>query len=104
MAAANAGRQVEGEELRLRAEVGTAVRAVETAFRIAELQAGIRENSGEELRLAQERFRLGLASSIEVVDAQANLSQAERDEISAVYEFHISFAALESLVGTPLRD
>ena len=104
VAAANAGRQVEAEELRLRAEVGTALRAVETAFRIAELQAGIRENSAEELRLAQERFRLGLASSIEVVDAQANLSQAERDEISAVYEFHISFSTLESLVGAPLRE
>ena len=104
VAAANADRQVQAEQLRLRADVGTALRAVQTARRIAELQAGIRDTSAEELRLAQERFRLGLASSIEVVDAQANLSQAERDEISAIYEFHISFAALESLVGVPLRD
>ncbi len=104
VAAANADRQVQAEQLRLRADVGTALRAVQTALRIAELQAGIRETSAEELRLARERFRLGLASSIEVVDAQANLSQAERDEISAIYEFHISFAALESLVGVPLRD
>ena len=104
VAAANADRQLRAEELRLRADVDTALRTVETALRIAELQAGIRETSAEELRLAQERFRLGLASSIEVVDAQANLSQAERDEISAIYDFHISFAALESLVGVPLRD
>ncbi len=104
VAAANADRQVQAEQLRLRTDVGTALREVQTALRIAELQAGIRETSVEELRLARERFRLGLASSLEVVDAQANLSQAERDEISAIYEFHVSFAALESLVGVPLRD
>ena len=100
----NAQRQVAAEELRLRSEVETAVRTVETAQRTVELQGRIRETSAEELRLAQERFRLGLASSIEVVDAQANLSQAERNEISAVYDFHDAFAALESLVGTSLRD
>ena len=58
--------------------------------------------SAVELWLALERHRLGL--SIEVVDAQANLSPAERDEISAIYEFRIAFAALESLVGVPLGD
>ena len=104
VAADNAERQVMAEELRLRAEVETALRTVETALRTAELQAGIRETTVEELRLAEERFRLGLASSIEVVDAQANLSQAERDEISAVYDFHLSFAELESLVGVSLRE
>ena len=84
------------------AEVEPGLRTVETAVRIAELQAGIRETSAKELRLALERCRLRLATSIEVVDAQANLSHAERDETSAIYEFHISFAALESLVGAPL--
>ncbi len=100
---ANAREQVRSEELRLRAEVSQAVRALETAHRTVELQGRVREISGEELRLAQERFRLGLASSIEVAEAQANLSQAERDEITAVYEFHQSVAALEALVGGPVR-
>jgi outer membrane protein len=100
---ANAREQVRSEELRLRAEVSQAARSLETAFRTVELQGRVREISSEELRLAQERFRLGLASSIEVADAQANLSQAERDEITAVYEFHRSAAALEALVGRPIR-
>lgn len=99
----NAREQVRSEELRLRAEVETALRAVNTSFRTVALQTRNRETAAEELRLAQERFRLGLASSIEVVDAQANLSQAERDEISAVYNFHSSFAGLEALVGQSLR-
>ena len=49
------------------------------------------------------RFRFGAANSIEVSDAQAKLSQAERDQISAVYEFHKTLAALEALVGRSLR-
>ncbi len=98
----NAREQVRSEELRLRSEVTTAIRAVETARRTATLQERIRQTSTEELRLAQERFRLGLASSIEVADAQANLSQAERDEINAIYGFFQSFSALEALVGIEL--
>ncbi len=104
VAADNAERQVRGAELTLRADIEAGVRAVETARQTVALQARIRETAAEELRLAQERFRLGLASSIEVVDAQAGLSQAERDEINAIYDFHLSFAALEALVGAPLRD
>jgi len=99
----NAQHQVRSEELRLRSEVEAAVRSVQTSFRTVALQSRIRDTAAEELRLAQERFRLGLASSIEVVDAQANLSEAEREEISAIYGFHISFAGLEALVGQSLR-
>jgi outer membrane protein len=100
----NARRQVRAAELTLRADIEAGARAVETARQTVALQGRIRETAAEELRLAQERFRLGLASSIEVVEAQAGLSQAERAEINAVYDFHLSFAALEALVGMPLRD
>src|SRR5690606_14974465 len=62
--------QLRSEELRLRAEVETAVRAVQMSRQMVELQRRIRETAAEELRLANERYRLGLASSIEVVDAQ----------------------------------
>ena len=91
------------EQLRLTAELGTGLRTVETAVRTAD-QARIRETSAEELRLALERCRPGPASSIEVVDARPNLSPAERDEISAISEFRIAYAALEPLIGVPLGD
>lgn len=99
----NVREQLRSEELRLRAEVATAVQNVETSRQIVALQERIRGTASEELRLAQERFRLGLASSIEVADAQANLSQAERDEIGARYEFQRTIAALEALIGGSLR-
>lgn len=99
----NVREQLRAEELRLRAEVATAVQNVETSRQVVSLQERIRGTASEELRLAQERFRLGLASSIEVADAQANLSQAERDEINARYEFQRTITALESLIGNSLR-
>ncbi len=94
---------VRAEELRLRSEVATAARTVETAYRGARLQAQVRETAAEELRLAQERFRQGAGTSVEVVDAQTNLSEAEREEINAIYEFHRSLAGLEAMLGRTLR-
>jgi outer membrane protein len=102
-AAADAGYQVRAEELRLRQEVGTAVRNLETAHHTVLLQERVRENAAEELRLARERFRFGAANSVEVTDAQTNLAQSEKELIDAVYDFHKSLAALEALVGRSLR-
>ena len=101
--ATDARHEVRAQELRVMQEVGTAVLNLETAYETALLQEQVRQNAAEELRLAQERFRFGAASSVEVTDAQTNLSQAERDQINAVYSFHQSLAALEALVGRRLR-
>jgi outer membrane protein len=102
-AAADARHDVRAQELALREQVSAGVRNLETAYQTALLDDKIRQNAEEQLRLAQERFRFGAANSIEVSDAQAKLSQAERDQISAVYDFHKTLAALEALVGRPLR-
>lgn len=103
VAAEDAEHQVRAQELRLRVEIGTALRNLETAYRTAELQARVRENAAEELRLARERFRFGAANSLEVTDAQTNLAQAEQARIAATYDFHRALAGLETLVGRPLR-
>jgi outer membrane protein len=94
---------VRSEELRVMAEAETLLRNVAASYRTAQLQARVRETAGEELRLAQEQYRSGLATSVEVTDAQTNLGEAERAEIAAVYDYHQSLAALEALVGTSLR-
>lgn len=91
------------EELRLTSDIATGVQNIETAYQTALLQEQVREAAAEELRLAQERFRFGAASSVEVTDAQASLAQAELAKINAVYNFHKSVAALEALIGQPLR-
>jgi outer membrane protein len=95
---------VRSTEQRLRADLGAALLATQTAFRTAQLQDQVVDRATEELRLAQERFRFGVASSVEVTDAQTSLSQAEQARIDAVYNYHKSLAALEALVGRPLRQ
>lgn len=95
--------RVRSQELRLRTEVATGLLNVNNAFEVVELQTRVVERASEELRLAQERFRFGASTSLDVVDAQTNLSEAERARIEAVYNFHKSLAALEALVGQPLR-
>jgi outer membrane protein len=102
-AAEDARQQIRGEELQLRQDVGTAVLQVETAFRTAQILERAAGTAAEELRLAEARFRAGEAASLEVVTAQTRLSEAERAQIDAVYNFHQSLALLESLVGRPLR-
>ena len=103
VSAQDAELSLRSQELRLRTEVETSLLALRTAYGSAQLQQQVVERAGEELRLAQERFRFGAASSVEVVDAQTSLREAERARIDAVYNFHKSLAALEALVGRSLR-
>lgn len=103
VAAEDARHQVRAQENRLRVEVATALRNLETAHRTVQLQEQVRATAGEELRLARERFRHGAAGSVEVTDAQTSLARAEQAKIAAVYDFHKTLAALEALVGGPLE-
>jgi outer membrane protein len=103
VAASNAELAVRGQEQRLQMEVRTGLLNAETSFRAAELQRQIAGGAAEELRMSRERFRLGAATSLEVTDAQTRLADAERAVIDAVYTYHKSLAALEALVGAPLR-
>jgi outer membrane protein len=101
--AIDARHQVRAQELRLQTDVAVALRNLQTAHRTVELHEIVRAAAAEELRLAEERFRFGAASSIEVTDAQTRLAETERAQIDAVYNFHQSLAALEALVGQTLR-
>jgi outer membrane protein len=103
VSAQDAELQLRSQELRLRTEVETQLLTLRTAYSAAQLQEQVVERAREELRLAQERFRLGAASSVEVTDALTSLRESERARIDAVYNFHKSLAALEALVGRSLR-
>jgi outer membrane protein len=49
--------------------------------------------------LAQGRYNLGLASIVELTQAQLNVTQAEIENLSAKYEFQIQNAALQYSAG-----
>src|SRR5215213_1954170 len=77
--------------------------ALRTAYGTARLRDEVVANAGQELRVARERYRLGVASAVEVTDAETSLAEAERARIDAVYAYHRSLAALEAMVGRDLR-
>ncbi len=67
------------------------------------LQGQNAEKAREELNLAQERYRVGASTFLEVTEARASLERAETERINAIYDYHKAFAALESAVGRSLR-
>ena len=67
------------------------------------VQQANREAARDQLRLAQDRYRLGSGNSLELSTAQNDVVRAEGDYINAVYDYHKAVAALEAAVGRPLR-
>jgi outer membrane protein len=49
--------------------------------------------------LAQGRYNLGLASIVEITQAQLNLTQAQIENVSATYDYQIAYAQLQYTVG-----
>lgn len=56
----------------------------------------------EELRLAQERFRVGAGTMLDRITAQVNLASARADEVRAVSDFLVASLQLDRAVGRPL--
>lgn len=90
-------------ELALVADVTAAFLTVESAQRTVALQEQNAMRAREELRLAQDRYRLGATTFLDLIDSRDSFARAESERIRAVYEYHRAFAALESAVGRSLR-
>ncbi len=56
----------------------------------------------EDLRIQQERYRLGAATIVEVLTVQQSLDQAEVDRIQALFDYLVAKAQIESLMGREL--
>jgi len=91
------------QELALVANVTSAYLTLTTQAKTAALQQENAAKAREELQLAQARYQVGAASSLDVTDAVASFERAETDRINAVYSYQTAFAALEAAVGRPLR-
>lgn len=94
---------VRARELQLESDVTSRFLGVQNAFRAITVQEQNRQSAREQLRLAQDRYRLGAGSSLEVSDGQNVVTRAEADYVNAIYEYHKAIAQLEFAVGRPLR-
>jgi outer membrane protein TolC len=94
---------VRARALQVRTDVSQAYYALQTAYRTIGIQQTNRAAAQEQLRLATEQYRVGSATFLNVLDAQATSQQAEGDYIRAVYDYHRAIVTLETAVGRPLR-
>jgi outer membrane protein len=91
-----------GEELRIRAEVEVAYLNLEAAHQAHGLEVRNRDLAEDQLRLARERYRVGSASFLELMEAETVMARADRAYLLSVYAFQEALAALESAVGQDL--
>ena len=99
----NALYAIRAQELKTTATVTGAYLTLQAQVQQVALQERTAAQAREALRLAEERYRVGLAPFLDVSDARSQFEQAESDRINAVYDFHKAFASLEAAVGRPLR-
>jgi outer membrane protein len=91
-------------ELQLIVDLDAAYNAIEVATASIELAEQSVELSHEDLRVSSERYRLGLATILDLQTAQIAVSQAEVDLIRRRFEYQIGVASLESLLGRRLQE
>ena len=96
--------RVREQELALEADIESQLAVVRTAYESALIEERNQALADEQLRLAQERYRLGFSNFIELVEAETVKAQADRERIAAIFAYHDAIADLEAIVGTPLRN
>jgi outer membrane protein len=95
--------EVRSKELALTADVTAAYLTVVTAEKTVALQEQNAAKARQELKLVQDRYRIGATTFVDLTEARATYERAESDRINAIYDYHKAFAALESAVGHSLR-
>ena len=94
---------VRAKELALTADVTAAYLTLQTAEKTVALQEQNAQKAKQELKLVQDRYRIGATTFVDLSEARATYERAESDRINAIYDYHKAFAALESAVGHSLR-
>ena len=102
-ARSDARQNVRARELALTADVTAAYLTLATASQTVALQTENAAKAREELAFAEERYRVGATTFLDVTEARSSYERAESERITAVYDYHKAFAALENAVGRPLR-
>src|SRR5579884_2771205 len=73
--------------------------ACSTAYQRIPVTQNLIDQAQLALKLAQGRYNLGLASIVEVTQAQLNLTQAQIENVTARYDYQTAYAALQFAMG-----
>jgi outer membrane protein len=99
----DASEKVRAQALLVRTQVTSRYLAIGTTYQGIGVAAANRVAAADQLRLAQDRYRLGNGTALELSDAEGAVQRAEGTYVDAVYGYHKAVAALEEAVGRPLR-
>ncbi len=83
----------------LKVEVTQAFNVLKANREIIEINKTNLVAANEDLRLAQERYKIGAGTLLEVIDAQLAVTQAKSTLVSAEYNFQIALSYLKLLVN-----
>jgi outer membrane protein len=95
--------QVKAKDLALTADVTQAYLTLMTSVKTVQLNQQNAQKAQEELAFAEERYKVGAATFLDVTTSRGTYEQALIDRVNSVYDFHKAFAAHENAVGRPLR-
>lgn len=95
--------RVRAYELQLVTDITSAHGTLLADYRTVKLLENNTQAARDALRLAEERYRVGLNSLVDLQQSRSDYEKAQTDLIDASFEFHRAYAALENAVGRPLR-
>lgn len=88
------------KKIEIRNQIQTLIEKLNTYMEMIDIQELNIVSAQEDLRLAQEMYRLNSATLLEVLDAQMALTQARQQLISTKYDAKIAESELALLMGT----
>lgn len=96
-------RDAEAREADLKAAIGVEVRSALLDLESQQQQVGVARHAQQlahqELTLAEDRFRAGVADNLEVVQAQQAVAVADENYIAALYGYNLAKATLAQALG-----
>jgi outer membrane protein TolC len=99
LALRNAQESYEETRRNLKSTITQLVDNFNSYLEIIEINTQNLEAAQEEFRLAEERYRIGSGTALEVREAQVNLTRAEQTLVAAKYNARMSQAQLEQALG-----
>jgi outer membrane protein TolC len=96
--------RVRAQSLLVRQQVTSRYLAIDATYKAIGVAEANRIAAADQLRLAQDRYRLGNGTALELSDSEGAVQRAEGTYVDAVYAYHKAVVALEEAVGQPLRQ
>lgn len=87
-------------DLQIGSEVRRALSDVEEADQLVEASRKVVRQATEALELAEDRFAVGSAIQLEVLEAQVALTEARTNELQALYDHSVAVARLQKALGS----